>query len=100
MFEAARTFIRLAGIAEKLMSSGGDWQTIYDLIFSDEISGAIRATEIPFEHTSPDLGYEEDVRAFVGAVVEKALKLEKVINVVNEHTLDIMRGESNYRSRY
>lgn len=78
MFENIREFIRLADTAKAIRDSGADWETKYDLIFSDDISVAVRRTGVGFDYYDPDTSYEEDVRAFVDALVAKAEELRKL----------------------
>jgi len=62
--------------AHKIYESDLDWQTKYDLIFSDDISCKVR-----FEYYDPDMGYEDDVRAFMNGFDEYYEK-QKIINDV------------------
>lgn len=76
MFAEARQFIKLARAAQLLAESNAPWETKYDLIFSPDVSGAIKKTGIRLDYCDPDTSYEEDVRAFVSAATEKADELE------------------------
>lgn len=76
--EARKEFIRLAHKAQAIADSLASWKTKYESIFSDEISGAIRKTKIPIIYYYPDSTYEDDVRTFVRAVMDKAEDLEKL----------------------
>jgi hypothetical protein len=57
----------------------GDWSAAYDAVFSPQLSG--RAAEImdalgiEFSWTDPDMGYEDDARAYVAALGEAAEEL-------------------------
>jgi adenosine deaminase len=77
MFEKAKKFIRLADAAKAVCDSDADWETKYDLIFSEEISVAVRATGVSFDPCDPDTSYQEDVLAYVEALVDKANELRK-----------------------
>lgn len=56
--------------AIRIYESELPWETKYDLIFSDEISGAI-FNIVDLDYYDPDASYEEDVRAFVMALKER-----------------------------
>lgn len=73
-----RRFIKLAEEAEQICRSDATWETKYDLIFSDHVSRAIKQTGVSFDYCDPDTSYEEDVRAYVAAVVEKAEDLKRI----------------------
>ena len=84
MFEKHREFVRLAKVASKISdSSDTSWELKYELIFSEEISVAIRNTGVSFEYYDPDTTYEEDVRAYVNSVNEKADEIEKVLEAID-----------------
>ena len=71
-------FIRLTKLAEKIVKSDLDWETKYDLIFSDQISKKISETNINFEHHDPDTSYEDDVKSYVNSLTEKSLELQQL----------------------
>lgn len=82
--DKVNTFIELADKAQAIMNSGADWETVYDLIFSDDISVAIRETGIDFRYCDPDTSYEADVKAYVSAIQRKATQLRKIAQVFAE----------------
>lgn len=75
--EAVSRFLDLAREAERIHDSAADWETKYDLVFSDAISGEIQQTGISVDWCDPDTSYEEDVQAYVRALVGKAGRLRK-----------------------
>lgn len=78
MYKRQREFIQLAYEVDRICDSMASWETKYDMVFSDEVS--IRMHElVTFDYYDPDTTYEEDVRAFRNAVMEKARELEIVI---------------------
>lgn len=76
-----KKFIKLTNLAQKIMNSEADWETKYDLIFSDMIIVKINKTGIGVDWYDPDTTYEADVRAYVDALVEKATELTKILEV-------------------
>lgn len=78
----SRTFVRLADTAAAIMASDAPWRTKYDLIFSDEVSCAMRNTGLMPDYHDPDTSSEEDVRAFVRAVQRQADELRPVLQAV------------------
>jgi len=60
------------------------WSTLYDCIFSQDISGKIQGTGIRVDYCDPDTSYEEDVRAFVKAINAKADELEELFTLLEE----------------
>lgn len=81
MKEKIKAFIALAERAVTIRDVDiDDWRMKYDLIFSEEISGAIAATGFSLDYYDPDTSYEEDVRAYVDAVERKANHLRKVVD--------------------
>lgn len=49
----------------EIINSNRTWEEKYDLIFSEEIS-----QKVPFDWYNPDMGYQDDVLAFVRAFDE------------------------------
>jgi hypothetical protein len=78
-----RSFVELTDQAILIRDSEASWETKYDLIFSDQISVAIRNTGVSFSYYDPDSSYEEDVRVFVSSVADKALELKKVLGALD-----------------
>lgn len=76
-----KKFIKLTNLAQKIMNSEADWETKYDLIFSDMIIRKVDKTGINIAWYDPDTTYEADVRAYVDALVEKATELSKILEV-------------------
>lgn len=79
MLHKYKEFVRLTEKAERLQKSGAASEVIYDEIFSDDISGAVKQLGLSFEYYDPDTSYEEDVQAYVRAMRERADEYEKLI---------------------
>ena len=75
MFERQRAFLVLADAARAIARSDASWETKYDLIFSDEISGAIRQMNMAPDYYDPDTSYEEDVLAYIKALSERQMEI-------------------------
>jgi hypothetical protein len=73
-------FIKLTNQARQIMNSDANWETKYSLIFSNFMSNEITMTGIDFDWYDPDMGYEDDVRAYVNALTDKAQELMKVMS--------------------
>lgn len=83
--ENAREFVRLFHVMDKVVFADGvDWETKYDIVFSEDISKKIRATGISFDWCDPDMGYDDDVMAYYWSVRWKAEELEKIIKALEE----------------
>jgi hypothetical protein len=58
----------IVGVAQKT----GDWETAYDLIFSNVIINAARVLikdlNLSFEYYDPDTSYRDDVMAYTNAL--------------------------------
>jgi hypothetical protein len=78
MYKRQREFIQLAYEVDRICDSMASWETKYDMVFSDEVSNRMHEL-VTFDYYDPDTTYEEDVRAFRNAVMEKARELEIVI---------------------
>lgn len=76
-----KEFIRLANAARFIVNSGADWEDIFELIFA-HLAPDIRATGVSVNWCDPDGSYEEDVRAYVSAVTERAESLQRIIDAV------------------
>jgi phenylalanyl-tRNA synthetase beta subunit len=64
-------FKKLVQKAENIRRDYGlSWERKYDLIFSNEISSKIRSMTYNIEYYDPDTSYEEDVNAYVNALVD------------------------------
>jgi hypothetical protein len=83
-----KKFIRLTKLAQAIQDSEADWQTKFELIFSDEISGQLIETKIEHPWTDPDHTEQTDVMAFVEAISKKAMELEKVLSSIQIATRD------------
>lgn len=83
MIEKLKGFIRLAYIAERIAESEAGWKTKYELIFSPEISGRLREL-FYFTWCDPDMGYDDDVLAFIDALKDKREELELVLKSLEE----------------
>ena len=78
--EQVRDFVRLADEIKAIVHvSGVSWETKYDLIFSRHFNERWAATEMKVEWSDPDTSCEEDVRAFVDAMSEKADELRLLL---------------------
>lgn len=64
-------------LATKIMASDINWEIKFDLIFSVDVSLAVREL-IDLDYVDPDTSYEEDVQAYMSAFNEKMVELEKV----------------------
>lgn len=78
----ARTFVHLADTAAAIAASDAPWTTKYNLIFTDEISCAMRSTGLMPEYCDPDSSAEDDVRALVRAAETRADELRPVLQAV------------------
>jgi hypothetical protein len=79
-------FVKIAAVANEIygQAKGGflDWQAAYELIFSADISTAIQATGFTIEWCDPDMDYEDDVRAYMEAVNEKAKQYRDLLDKI------------------
>jgi hypothetical protein len=57
-----------------IYNSDLDWETKYDLIFSENVSKYVFRT-IRLDYYDPDTSYEEDVTAFVNAFNDKMAEI-------------------------
>ena len=71
------TFLKVMEQVVAICNSEATWETKYDLIFSKEVQEGLSGSGIHVIYCDPDTTYEEDVRAFVKAIVEKANDLRK-----------------------
>ena len=69
--------MQLAEQAFAIADSEATAETKYDLIFSEDISGAIRGIT-HFDCYDPDTSYEEDVAAYITALHKRYDDLKKV----------------------
>lgn len=72
-------FFEIFEQAQHIIDSPIEWSTKYDLIFSDAIKGAIDEIGIWINWVDPDMDYEDDVRAYFGALEEKAKELKPLL---------------------
>jgi len=77
--ENLRKFIELGKAAIAIADSDADPEVKYDMIFSDEIAVAMRATGYMVDYYDPDTSYEEDVAAYANAVRERVEQMEKAL---------------------
>lgn len=75
IYELARLRDRAVLIAE----SAASWETKYALIFSATMSRRVWGLDSGFDYYDPDTTYEADVRAFVDALQERVVELEKIL---------------------
>jgi hypothetical protein len=61
--------------AVKIFVSDMSWEEKYTKIFSEDISRAVNVL-VELHYYDPDTSYEEDVRAFIGALREKCQDLD------------------------
>ncbi len=80
--EKIQGFINITELAKRIRDSDLEWETKYDLIFSNHISVRLRniAEGLGFEvkYYDPDTSYQADVIAFVDAYSNKAFELSKL----------------------
>jgi len=80
--EKIQDFIAITELAKRIRESDLEWETKYDLIFSNHISVRLRniAEGLGFEvrYYDPDTSYQADVIAFVDAYSTKAFELSKL----------------------
>lgn len=84
MFENTKKFITLTDMAQAIRDCDASWEAKFDLIFSNDLNGAVRATGICFDYYDPDGSYEDDVRAYVRALVDKADDFKKALRAVED----------------
>lgn len=79
--ERIRALVRMAAQAQAVVDDEAmDWEAKYDFIFSPEFSVYIRDTlGFRLDYYDPDTSYEEDVRAYVTALREKADQQAEVL---------------------
>lgn len=77
--DAISELARLRDRAVHVANSDAEWETKYDLIFSDDMSLMVMDLDPGFSYYDPDTSYEDDVRAFVDALQERVTELEKAI---------------------
>ena len=80
-------FIRVAARAERIFLSPASWETKFELIF-DLLPLMEEAGCVP-SWTNPDISYEEDVRAFMGAVMSKRDQLCLALGLESENQEDV-----------
>lgn len=73
-----RELITIYQKAYKIFESDLDWQTKYDLIFSEDVSRKVR-----FEYYDPDMDYEDDVRAFMNGFDEYYEKQKRINDIIS-----------------
>lgn len=64
---------------QRIVDSPIEWSTKYDLVFSEAVSESIKETGIRIDWSDPDMDYEDDVRAYFGALEEKANELKHLL---------------------
>lgn len=74
-----KEFIKLSLIADKIRNSEIKWERKFDLIFSVKISMRIEQLQISIDYYDPDCSYEDDVNAYVDAIVEVSNELQSLI---------------------
>lgn len=73
-----KDFIDIAEQAQRIVESDADWETKYEIIFSNPVGGRIRDIGIVVDWHDPDTTYEEDVLAYAKALSRKAENLKPV----------------------
>lgn len=76
-----REFLRLVEVANQIASSQADWDVKYDLIFSKDVLGRIRALDMVPDYCDPDTSYEEDVRALLVALNTSAEQMRQALGI-------------------
>ncbi|MAG12653.1 hypothetical protein CL630_02455 [bacterium] len=79
-----RKFMELVKLAVAIRDSDASWGFKYDTIFSDEVSMKIAKIGMTPNYCDPDASSENDVRAFVGALEEKAKNIRAVLDKLDE----------------
>lgn len=74
-------FLRLVEVAERIAESTADWDTKYDLIFSKNVLGRIRALDMVPDYCDPDTSYEEDIQALLTVLRASADQLRRALGV-------------------
>lgn len=84
--ERIRALIRMAKQAEAVVEDEAmDWESKYDFIFNPEFSVYIRDTlNFRLDYYDPDTSEEEDVRAYVRALREKADQQAEILKHLEE----------------
>lgn len=76
--ERIREYLTLFEEAKVIFDSEADWETKYDLIFSDQVSTPMNKL-FRLDYYDPDTTYEEDLTAWFRAAEEKADELYKIV---------------------
>lgn len=79
LLDKIRKFVKTADFAVKIRDSNLQWETKYNLVFSDDLRGVISDTDIYFDWNDPDTTYESDTRAYVNVIEEKANELRVLL---------------------
>lgn len=74
-------FLRIAESAIRISNSGANWNTKYDLIFSEDVTARIHTLGFYPDYYDPDTSYEEDVKAFISALEEKVREIKKSFGI-------------------
>ena len=79
IIEKMKKFVSLGKFVEKTTNSEHiEWDEKFQIIFREGIQ--IKINDLfRIEYSDPDRGYEEDVRAFADAVVEKSSRIKKML---------------------
>ena len=75
-----REFLRIVEEAEAVKDSEASWETKYDIIFGDLIRRRIEGLGIDVEWFDPEMGYDDDVIAYVDALGKKKEELALVLS--------------------
>lgn len=70
--------IELSQMATSIVASEASWETKYEIIFND-ISNAVEEADSRIEYYDPDSSYEDDVRAFVSALSDRANEYRELL---------------------
>jgi hypothetical protein len=77
-FDRIRRYLDLYEEAKTIYESDAEWETKFDLIFSDHISKPMNKL-FRLDYYDPDTTYKEDVTAWFWAATDKADDLRKIV---------------------
>jgi hypothetical protein len=82
-----RNFVTLARQAERITAlEDVSWETKYGCIFSVDISQKILETGLTPDYYDPDGSYEDDIKAYVQAIIARAEEYEKILACAAQET--------------
>ena len=78
-----REFVQIADLALKLREVEGDWETKFNLVFN-VFKPALTDTGVAVEWHDPDMGYEDDARAYLAGVQAEYDKLKPILESLGQ----------------